>query len=290
MKALTLLLLINLNPSNARKPSINLANLPSILKNENNLALKRHGNVKENSKNPFLRNRDQSSALVKIDLCGGACEDSNPVLFLKITLSSTVETAALVCLIVGSTKLSSILDFIPSIGGLSLLQWITLVVVIFFPSIIGSLIDGGLSAASKQILMPQMNPGDPNWYSNLKKPSWNPPGWLFPIMWLIVSKPTQLVAVSKIVKAANIPEKSLPLSFLVIYCSQLALGDAWNKVFFGLQCTGRGAAVISLFYGVLLATAYLFGTVDESAGNFMLPTCAWVTVAAALNWNIYLNN
>jgi tryptophan-rich sensory protein len=66
--------------------------------------------------------------------------------------------------------------------------------------------------------------------------------------------------------------------------------QAWNKVFFGLQCTGRGAAVISFFFALLLASTYLFYTVDPIAGYYMLPTCCWVAVATALNWNIYLSN
>ena len=237
----------------------------------------------------LLKYSKNSNTLVRMDLNGGACDDSDPILFLKIGLSAAIETAALVGIIVGSTRLSSIESIkIPSISGLSLIQWACLFIVIFFPSIIGSIIDGGLSAASQQILMPNMNPGDPDWYANLKKPSWNPPGWLFPIMWLIVSKPTQLVAVSIILKESLLDTKMIGL--LTIYCSQLALGDAWNKVFFGLQCPGRGAAVITTFYGVLLTTAYLFGTVNANAGYFMIPTCLWVTVATALNWNIYLNN
>lgn len=217
---------------------------------------------------------------------GGACSDSNPILFLKIFLSATLETALMTGTIVTSYKSSDKFPAIPNIFGLSLLVWVSLGLVIFSSSFFGSLVDGGLSAATKQVLDPNVIPGDPNWYNNLKKPSWNPPGWLFPIMWLIVSKPTQLLGVARLLKTAE----KLPIGVLTTYCAHLALGDAWNKVFFGLQCTGRGVAVITTFYAVLLASAYLFYQVDETAGYFLLPTCAWVTVATALNWNIYLNN
>ena len=120
-----------------------------------------------------------------------------------------------------------------------------------------------------------------------------------PIMWLVVSKPTQIIAVSKVLKIAKSASSSsdldivvtkLPIPALAVYCAHLSLGDAWNKVFFGLQCTGRGAAVITLFWGLLLTSAYLFYSIDPSAGTFLLPTCGWVSVATALNWNIYLNN
>ena len=129
--------------------------------------------------------------------------------------------------------------------------------------------------------------GDADWYANLKKPSWNPPGWLFPIMWLIVSKPTQFMAVYKLVTQSYEKDLTLPLA---VYCGHLSLGDAWNKVFFGLECTGRGAAVISTFWSVLLLSVYLFYGVDQYAGFLLVPTFLWVTVAAALNWSIYLSN
>jgi len=110
-------------------------------------------------------------------------------------------------------------------------------------------------------------------------------------MWLIISKPTQFMAVTKLLAAAssntNKKELSIPL---LAYCTHLSLGDAWNKVFFGLECTGRGLAVIFTFWSALWFCAYLFGRKDRIAGLLLLPTCLWVTVATILNWSIYRLN
>lgn len=103
-------------------------------------------------------------------------------------------------------------------------------------------------------------------------------------MWLIVSKPTQFMAVWKLITQSYEEDLSVPL---LVYCAHLALGDAWNKVFFGLECTGRGLAVILTFWSVLLASACLFYEVDQYAGLLLLPTFGWVTVATALQWSIY---
>ena len=75
------------------------------------------------------------------------------------------------------------------------------------------------------------------------------------------------------------------LIFLSTYDMQ-----AWNKVFFGLECIGRGTFVISLFFGALLTSAYLFYNIDNTAGYYMLPTCGWVAVATALQYSIYFKN
>jgi tryptophan-rich sensory protein len=77
---------------------------------------------------------------------------------------------------------------------------------------------------------------------------------------------------------------------LLAYCAHLSLGDAWNKVFFGTVSTGRGLVVICAFWSVLWLSAYLFYHADPYAGLLLLPTCLWVTVAASLNWSIYLLN
>ena len=125
--------------------------------------------------------------------------------------------------------------------------------------------------------------------------------WVFPIMWLIVAKPTQLCALSRIFKhgvqqvtVENSLSSSITTIFpsfaILVYTTHLALGDTWNKVFFGLQCIGRGTAVISIFFAFLLASTYLFYTIDAGAGYYMLPTCGWVFVATALQWSIYLKN
>jgi benzodiazapine receptor len=106
-------------------------------------------------------------------------------------------------------------------------------------------------------------------------------------MWLLVAKPTQLVAVTTLWRAA---EGDTKWAAAALYCLHLALGDAWNKLFFGQRRIAAGTLVISLFAGTLAATAAAFWAIAPRAGMWMLPTCGWVAVATALNWNIYLNN
>ena len=98
--------------------------------------------------------------------------------------------------------------------------------VVFGSSYFGQLIDSGID--TRQVLAPNEIPGDADWYLTLKR---NPPGWLFPIVWLIVSKPTQFVAIWKLITSNH--EKDIMLQ-LIVYCAHLSLGDAWNKVYFGL--------------------------------------------------------
>ncbi|KAL7553499.1 hypothetical protein ACHAWF_018037 [Thalassiosira exigua] len=214
---------------------------------------------------------------------GGACSDSTPELFAKVALGAAVEAGLMYGLARYAVKVNA-MDYSKVVA--RSIQAGVLLLIIFGSASFGAIVDNGLSAASKQVLDPNTIPGDEDWYANLKKPSWNPPGWLFPIMWLVVSKPTQFMAVWKLITQSYEKDLSIPLA---VYCSHLALGDAWNKVFFGLECTGRGLAVILTFWSVLLLSAYLFYGVDKYAGLLLLPTSAWVTVATALNWSFTIS-
>lgn len=237
----------------------------------------------------FEKGLHLSSSLVTNGPRGGACDDTNAALFGKVGVSALLQSAGLMgVLALGKAGEPILANLnIPSIFGTSPALWAAFFVVIFASSLIGTFVDGGASAALNQALDPNTTPGDLDWYANLAKPSWNPPSWVFPIMWLIVSKPTQLAAVNRLWSATDGADRGWRL---FVYCSHLAMGDAWNKTFFGYQCVGRGVVVISTFYSLLLFSAYLFWQVDPLAGKLMLPTCAWVTIATALNWSIYLLN
>ena len=141
----------------------------------------------------------------------------------------------------GASEVIAKLKILPSdtIKGLPAAEWFAWCVIIFGSSAVGSVVDGSLRAATNQILMPTRVAGEQGWYASLDKPRWEPPGYVFPIMWLLVSKPTQLLAVAKVCSSGTSEgEEAAALPWvpqLAAYCLHLALGDAWNKVFFGQQ-------------------------------------------------------
>jgi benzodiazapine receptor len=225
---------------------------------------------------------------------GDCCRDSDVQLALKAGLSTALETIGLVTVLAGAKQLSSkSMTMVPTflqkvVGGLPVLQWASLLVVIFGSAELKAVVDGGVSAASRQLLRPGKVPGDGPWYENLKKPWFNPPGWVFPIVWLIVAKPTQMWAASKVLKATAATH--FPWSVMPVYCAQLSFGDTWKQVFFGCQRIRLGAGVMCTFWSVLVASAVAFGGVDPTAGLLMLPTVGWVAVASLLNIEYYRLN
>mmetsp|Transcript_2274 Transcript_2274/g.3133 ORF Transcript_2274/g.3133 Transcript_2274/m.3133 type:complete len:344 (+) Transcript_2274:112-1143(+) len=216
------------------------------------------------------------------------------VVFLQSFFSVALTAAGLLgILYAGHHPVSArVTNFISRLGlpeklfGLPLTSYASFWVLTFAASLVTKIAAGGVTVSTRQTLLPTETPSA-EWYSSLEKPTWNPPGWLFPIMWLIFSKPTQFLALRQLFLSSITSKKEPNWSALSIYCTHLALGNTWNDVFFGFQRIGLGMFVISLFWLSLLTTAILFYKETEGAGLLMLPTLGWVTVATALNWSIY---
>lgn len=121
------------------------------------------------------------------------------------------------------------------------------------------------------------------WFPKLKKPSWNPPNWLFGPVWTVLYC-AMGVAAHRVWKAGGGP---LPLG---LYAAQLVLNLAWSPLFFRAHNLKAASAEITALLGVLGATIWEFSKVDALAAQLMLPYLGWVSFATALTWNIYLNN
>ena len=127
-------------------------------------------------------------------------------------------------------------------------------------------------------------PGD--WYLSLKKPSWNPPGWIFGPVWTALYT---MMAVSAwlVWKRGGFAAQRRPLSFFLI---QLALNAAWTPLFFGLHWTGAAFVEIVLLWLAIAATLGAFYPVSRVAGWLMVPYLAWVSFAAILNFTLWRLN
>ena len=114
------------------------------------------------------------------------------------------------------------------------------------------------------------------WYEGLKKPSWNPPNWLFPVAWttlyLLMSFAATRVALNEGAGLA-----------LALFALQIALNTLWTPVFFGLKRMGAALVVVICLWFAVLATLVAFWQVDTLAGIAFIPYLVWVTVASALN-------
>ena len=109
--------------------------------------------------------------------------------------------------------------------------------------------------------MPTRVAGEQGWYASLDKPRWEPPGYVFPVMWLLVSKPTQLLAVAKVCSSGTSEGEEAAPCRGCRSSRRTVAPRARRRVEQGLLRPAEvaaGALMITVFYGALLASAYLF--------------------------------
>ena len=124
----------------------------------------------------------------------------------------------------------------------------------------------------------------PTWYAGLQKPWFTPPNWLFAPVWLTLYL---LMGISLYLLWGKREWAKIALGAFAV---QLVLNVLWSVVFFGAQQLLYGFVVIAALWAVILATIVLSFRVSRGASAALLPYIAWVTVASALNYYVWLLN
>lgn len=127
-------------------------------------------------------------------------------------------------------------------------------------------------------------PGE--WYRALRKPSWTPPDWLFPVAWSILYL---MIAVAGwlVWRTAGFSGAALALG---AYGLHLVFNALWSALFFGAHRIGLAFVDVMAMWGSLVATIVLFAPISPLAAGLLAPYLAWVTFAAALNLDILRRN
>ena len=124
------------------------------------------------------------------------------------------------------------------------------------------------------------------WYPTLKKPSFNPPNWIFGPVWTVLYA-MMAVAAWLVWRSDRWRETR---SALGIFGLQLALNLGWSLIFFGLRQPGWAFAEIFALWVSIALTTVLFWKVKPVAGAMFLPYLAWVAFASLLNYEIWRLN
>jgi len=134
---------------------------------------------------------------------------------------------------------------------------------------------GGLASASAG-----------EFYRELVRPSWAPPGWLFGPVWSVLYV---LMGVSAwlVWRARGFAGAK---SALVVFIVQLGANALWTWIFFVWRQGGLAFAEILLLWALIVATIGLFWRVSRLAAMLLLPYLAWVSFASALTLSAWRLN
>lgn len=122
-------------------------------------------------------------------------------------------------------------------------------------------------------------------YQQLSRPSWAPPGRVFGPVWTLLY--CAMALASWLVWKTNSPQRS---GALAAYLLQLALNALWSWLFFAWRL-GQWAFIEVLVLWIAIAlTMILFWRIHRLAALLLLPYFLWVTYASCLTHAVWRQN
>ena len=122
--------------------------------------------------------------------------------------------------------------------------------------------------------------------SAIVKPSFSPPGILFPIVWTILYA-LMGISAARISQALPSPERSRGLN---LFIAQLIVNFFWSLIFFNAQAFGFAFFWLVLLWVLVLLMIKSFRKVDPVASALQIPYLLWLSFAGILNLAVWLLN
>jgi tryptophan-rich sensory protein len=116
------------------------------------------------------------------------------------------------------------------------------------------------------------------WYAALEKPSWTPPNWAFPVVWLVIFT-FNIFAGWVVWQAAGVA--ALPA--LAVYAASLGLNAAWSWLFFGRRRMDLALIDLMALWVSIAVVMVMFAPISLVATVLLAPYLLWVAIAGFLN-------
>lgn len=121
------------------------------------------------------------------------------------------------------------------------------------------------------------------WYLNLNKAPWTPPGWVFGVAWTTI-----MLCFS--IYMAYLYKLKPNATVLSLFTVQFILNTIWGYLFFNIHLVGLSLTVIVLLTFVIAVFTVLFKNLLKAKTLLILPYLIWLCIATSLNGYIVLNN
>ncbi len=124
-----------------------------------------------------------------------------------------------------------------------------------------------------------------SWFQFIKKPSWNPPNWLFGPVWTILY--IMMGIAVALIWHSNHNNKRVAIWLFIV---QFILNLCWSFIFFNMHLTGWAFVEITIMLLFIWLTFFSFKKIHKIAAYLLVPYLCWVSFATVLNGTIwYLN-
>ena len=118
------------------------------------------------------------------------------------------------------------------------------------------------------------------WYEQLRKPSWQPPGWVFPVVWNTIGVLTVSSAASAWKRAAPGTQRS---TVVALFAANGVLNALWSGLFFTCRRPDWALLEVVPLWLSIAALIAAIAPFDPLAAMMLIPYLLWVAIAAVLN-------
>lgn len=118
------------------------------------------------------------------------------------------------------------------------------------------------------------------WYHELKKPTLQPPNWLFGPAWTII---LGLAAWSAVIAWTAAPDRATRTSVIILFATNALFHALWSPLFFRARRPDWALVEVVFLWASLLAMVVGLWPISHRASMLILPYLLWVSFAAWLN-------
>lgn len=154
------------------------------------------------------------------------------------------------------------------------IKWKELIIAVAIPLLVG-----GLSAL--------LTSGSMQSFEQLQKPPLSPPGWLFPVVWMVLYV---LMGIASYLIYTAKYSAGMAGNALLFYVIQLVFNFFWSIIFFNWEMYLFSFIWLLVMLVLIIVTTVKFYQISKPAAYLMIPYILWVAFAGYLNLGIYLLN
>jgi len=121
------------------------------------------------------------------------------------------------------------------------------------------------------------------WYYALRKPSWQPPDWLFGPVWTTIYA---LATIAGLKAALVAPDRAARRGIVVAFAINAVLNVSWSLLFFRLHRPDWALIEVGFLWASIVALMVVTGRQRTLSAWLLLPYLLWVSFASFLNYTI----
>ena len=121
------------------------------------------------------------------------------------------------------------------------------------------------------------------WYHALRKPSWNPPDWLFGPAWTVI---LGLAGWAGVLAWSHAPDAAAQQKVAVLFGVNIFFHVLWSPLFFTFQRPDWALIEVPFLWFSIVALMIGLANLSLLASYLLIPYLLWVAFAAFLNLTI----